>query len=296
MITTSHRWLGAGLLALGLGLALNTLLGPLFTGRIDYPFTDTVRNETLGLEAVSLVLVAPLAILAGLLALRGHRAAPLVALGPSGYAAYMLVQYVVGPQYPSYQPSVAFHLGLLVLSVALLVGSWAVAGREPAPPLRTRWSVVVLLMTAFVVSRWAPAFAAMPGNERVAAAAPDLTMYWSIFMLDLGFVIPAALAAAVGLFAGARWARAAVFGVVGWFALVPPSVAAMAVVKVVRQDPNASTGDTLVFIVVSAIFWIVAGVLFARLFRREDRAAGAGVDGPERSRVPPPARKGLMHL
>ena len=278
MTLRSHPRLGIGLLALGLGLVLNTLLGPLVADGIDYPFTETVRNETLGLELVSLVLVAPLAILAGGLALRGHPAAPLVALGPSGYAAYMLVQYVVGPQYPTYQPSVALHLALLVLSIALLVGSWSFAARVPLPQLRGRWSAVVLLLVAFVVSRWAPAFAAMPGNDPVPAAAPDLTMYWSIFMLDLGFVVPAGLAAAIGLLAGAVWARAAVFGVVGWFTLVPPSVAAMALFKVVRDDPMASTGDTLVFAAVTAVSWLVAVVLFARLFRRESWLLEAGTN------------------
>ncbi|MDD9205726.1 hypothetical protein PU560_04495 [Georgenia sp. 10Sc9-8] len=63
-----------------------------------YPFTETVLNETLGLEAVTLVLVAPLAVVTGAMTLRGHRAGPLLALGPAAYAAYMLVQYVVGPQ------------------------------------------------------------------------------------------------------------------------------------------------------------------------------------------------------
>lgn len=108
------RWLGIGLLLLAAGLAANTFLGPLFAGIIGYPFTETVYNETLGLEAVSLILVAPLAALAGVLALRDHRAAPILAIGPAAYAAYMLVQYVVGPQYPTYQPSIALHIGLLI--------------------------------------------------------------------------------------------------------------------------------------------------------------------------------------
>jgi len=280
-MTQNHHWFGVGMLASGVGLAANTMLGPLVADAIRYPFTETVLNETLGLEAVSLLLVAPLAIAAGLLALRGHPAAPFVALGPTSYAAYMFVQYVLGPQYPTFQPSIALHLGLFVLNVVLLVQAWTLA-RDTVPGARSRgWAGVLLLLAGFVLSRWSVAFGGMAGGDAVPAAPADLTMYWSIFLLDLGLVVPAAVATAVGILLSSRWAQAALYGVVGWFALVPPSVAAMSIVKLLRDDPNAATGDTVVFVVVSLVFWAIAAVLFRPLFgrrhaaRREALAAGA---------------------
>jgi non-ribosomal peptide synthetase component F len=42
--------------------------------------------------------------------------------------------------------------------------------------------------------------------------------------------------------------------VVGWFALVPPSVAAMAVVMWARNDPHASVPTALMLSVVSVAF------------------------------------------
>jgi hypothetical protein len=200
-----------------------------------------------------------------MLALRGHPAGAVLALGPSSYAAYMLVQYVVGPQYQAYQASIAWHLALLILSVALLITAWASVDARQLAPRSRGWAIVVFLLAGFVVSRWLPAFTGMAVSDPVPAATPDVTMYWSIFMLDLGFVVPAAVATGVGLLIGTAWARTALHGVIGWFALVPPSVAAMAIVKVVGGDPNAAVGDTVVFIVVSVIFWVVAVWLYRPL-------------------------------
>lgn len=267
------RWLGVGLLLLAAGLAANTFLGPLFAGLIGYPFTETVYNETLGLEAVSLVLVAPLAALAGMLALRGHRRAPILAIGPAGYAAYMLVQYVVGPQYPTYQPSIALHMGLLILSLILLARAWSSADDGALPGVSRGWAIAAFGLAGFVLSRWMGVFSGMFTAEPVPAAAPDITMYWSIFLLDIGVVTPAALAAGIGLLIGSQWARKALFGVIGWFALVPPSVAAMSIVKLLRDDPKGSTGDTIVFVVVTLIFWSLAIWLFRRLFLSPDPSA-----------------------
>jgi hypothetical protein len=267
------RWLGLGLLLLAAGLALNTFLGPLFASSISYPFSATVFNETLGLEAVSLILVAPLAVLAGVLALRGHRAAPILAIGPAGYAAYMLVQYVVGPQYPTYQPSIALHMGMLILSLTVLVRAWATAETDHLPPISGAWAIVAFGLAAFVLSRWASAFTGMFNAEPVPAAAPDITMYWSIFLLDIGVVVPAGVAAGIGLLIGSRWAPKALFGILGWFALVPPSVASMSIVKLLRDDPKASTADTIVFVAVTLIFWTLVALLFRRLFASFDAPA-----------------------
>ena len=58
--------LAAALLALGAGLAVVALLGPLASGVIDYHVTETLRNQTIGLDAVSLLAVSPLSVVAAL--------------------------------------------------------------------------------------------------------------------------------------------------------------------------------------------------------------------------------------
>ena len=99
MTDRRHTFLGCALAVLAAGLAAVALLGPLTGGPIEYHVGETLRNQTIGLDAASLFVVAPLALAAALLAFRGHVAGPAIALGVGAYTAYMFVQYIVGPEY-----------------------------------------------------------------------------------------------------------------------------------------------------------------------------------------------------
>lgn len=98
-LASGEQSLAVALLALAAGLAVVALLGPLLFGVIDYRVSETLRNQTIGLDAVPLFLVVPVSIAVALLALRKQPAAPALALGPAAYSAYMSVQYVLGPEY-----------------------------------------------------------------------------------------------------------------------------------------------------------------------------------------------------
>jgi hypothetical protein len=100
-VDVRDRWLACGLLLIAFGLATVALLGPLATGAVDYRVTETLRNQTIGLDAASLLVVAPLATAAALLVRRGHVADKALALGIGAYTSYMVLQYAVGPQYES---------------------------------------------------------------------------------------------------------------------------------------------------------------------------------------------------
>jgi hypothetical protein len=54
--------LAAGLVGIALGLAAVALLGPLATGLVSYRVSETLRDQTIGLDAVSLFVVAPLSV------------------------------------------------------------------------------------------------------------------------------------------------------------------------------------------------------------------------------------------
>jgi hypothetical protein len=75
------------------------------------------------------------------------------------------------------------------------------------------------------------------------------------------------VAAAVALLRGTEVGHRALYGVFGWFALVPPSVTAMAAVMLARDDPNASEGTLFLLGVATLVFWAVAGSVFAGLRR-----------------------------
>lgn len=68
-------WFAATLLVLAAALVLNTVLGPLGVDVLAYPVTETVENQLVGLELVTVVIVAPWCVAAAVLAARGHAAA-----------------------------------------------------------------------------------------------------------------------------------------------------------------------------------------------------------------------------
>ena len=100
----------SSMLALAALLLTNAILGPIGVGLLDYPLPTSLFNQLVGLELVTVFLVVPTLAAAAVLARRGHPAAALLGIGPCGYAAYMFVQYVVGPDRTSYSPAVLIHL------------------------------------------------------------------------------------------------------------------------------------------------------------------------------------------
>jgi hypothetical protein len=109
-------------------------------------------------------------------------------------------------------------------------------------------------VATFLLLRWGPALTALAGGDRTDPAYRDNpTAFLLVALLDLGLVVPAVVAAAVGLRRSAGWARTAGYLVIGWFSFVPVSVATMAITMQVRGDPQAS----------AAFLTVVAGVSLA---------------------------------
>jgi hypothetical protein len=261
--TASSTAFGLLLVSLAGLLALNTVLGPLGAGLIRYDFPDTIDNQLWGLEIVTLLLVVPVLVTAALLTLHGRPGGPLLAIGPAAYTAYMFVQYVLGPEYDHYSLTVLFHLLLVTTSGALALWAWRLSAAAPPPAatarqLRVR-GALLLGFAAFVLLRYAGGLVgAWTGAAIDAEFASSRTFFWSIFLLDLGVVVPVTAAAAVGAITAKPWADRAVHAVLGWYALVPPSVAAMAVVMLVRDDPHASAATVLLLSLASLVFGVVA--------------------------------------
>ena len=271
---------GWSLMALAALLVLNSLLGPLLLGVVSYPISSSMTNQLLGLEVVTLILVVPWTVLAGALALRQDPRGPLLALGPTSYTTYMFVQYVVGPEYDAYSWVVLFHVGMVALSGGLALMAWSRARCASVPSTsvrqRRRLSWLLLGCAAFVLLRYLPAFIGALAREPIAAEFRGArTFYWSIVLLDLGVVVPVTAAAAVALLRGTEAGQRAVYGVVGWFALVPPSVSAMAAVMLVRDDPHASATTLVLLFTATLVFWILAWSVARRI-----HGPGAQLDLP----------------
>lgn len=268
------RVLAPGLLALGAGLVALALLGPLVGGPVDYRISATLRNQTIGLDAVGLMLVAPLCVAAAVWTVRGRVLGPVLALSLGSYTTYMMLQYVLGPDYAHLPGN---NERVFALASALSAGGWMLAllawnavGPLPAPGGRARWVARVGLPAAALLafSRYLPALAdwmSSAPEDPGYLAGPGFA--WAIALLDLGVWAPLTVAACVGLARGAAWAPKAVYAVAGWFGLVGPAVSAMAVAMYVNDDPTASLGDVVFLSALGLVFAALAIVLFRPLRR-----------------------------
>jgi hypothetical protein len=185
----------------------------------------------------------------------------------------MFVQYVVGPERVDYSATVLLHLAIATLAGIAAVRSWSRATAAPLEPIAAgdgrRRAAWLLFLALFVVARYLPVLAGSVTASPIPVeytAAP--AFFWSIVLLDLGAVVPATVAAAVAVGLGRPQAGPAWVGVVSWFALVPASVAAMAAVMVVRDDPHASVPTLVVTTVASVAFAVPAVRACGRIVRR----------------------------
>ncbi|MGH3656497.1 MAG: hypothetical protein ACRDUA_07545, partial [Micromonosporaceae bacterium] len=196
---------------------------------------------------------------------------------------YMSVQYVLGPGYGYYAPVVPLQLAIFSLGGTMAIWSWNAVSVRRLPPLsrqtERRHGVVLLGVAGFVLVRYAGAIAGFfTGTPIATAYAETRTFYWSIFLLDLGVVVPATVVAAIALFSGAPFAGTALYAVVGWFALVPPSVAAMAVTMLVNDDPYGSVWQVVTLSAASLLFLWWAVQVYRPLFGRSRSAARDATD------------------
>lgn len=273
---SARKALGIGSVALGAGVALIAVLGPLLLGVIDYPVSQLMLNQLKGAQAAELVVIAPLGVLAGVMTLRGHRAGPALCLGPAIYAMYMLAEMVVGPEYlrraGNSQRFFPLLLGVFVLAGIVAVSAWRAIEDRAAPLSRGRQRLLgrfLLPVGAFLVfSRYIPILMdVMGGRPTLPDYVEGPTIFWTIALEDLGIGLPAIVAACV-LLAGARpGAMRLAYAVTGYLALVGASVAGMSIVMFVRDDPASSVTNLIMMTSFAAMFAGLAALVHAPLFR-----------------------------
>jgi hypothetical protein len=284
VVQQPSRWLALGLAAIGVGLAAVALLGPLASELIDYRVGETLRNQLIGLDAVSLFFVAPLALIAAALVLRRHIAGPLLALGVGAYTSYMFVQYILGPDYVSRggnnERLFPLALFLFALGWGVALAAWNAIDVERLPRSRRERRIGLFILPVLALAafgRYVPSLidwmSSSPGDKNYLAGP---SFAWAIAMLDLGVFLPATIAACIGLVRGTRWAPKAVYTVVGWFGLVGSAVAAMAIAMYVNDDPIASGGNTVFMSVLGGAFLLLALFLYRPLLRRSGQARMRG--------------------
>ncbi|MCB2412420.1 hypothetical protein LGT39_06100 [Demequina sp. TTPB684] len=269
-------WLAVALVVLGLGVAAIAILGPLLTNVIEYHVSDGAANQIAGGDFAGLVLVAPVSLVASGLVARGHHAGTVLALGPSVYVAYTVIQLSVGGDVTRYAGNserfFPLFVGLLVLALAIAIRAWASFAPGDLPRTSRRldrtvgWFALVVAMFLAVglhlpglVDAWADA---PSGPEYLA----DPVVFWLVKVMDLGLVVPALVAVGWGSIRGAAWVVKARYAAVGWMAMLGTAVAGMAITMQATGDPAASVANTAAFSLFALVALSIAVAAYRPLF------------------------------
>jgi hypothetical protein len=274
-----NRLSGIASIALGAGTAASAILGPLVTNVIRFHVSDNARNQLIGGEIISLCVAAPLAIGAGVLWLRRKPLAPKLAIGPALYALYANVQFTIGPEYQRYagnnEYAVPLYLTLIILGWAVALRAWNELGDEkatmPSNRLRRGLATLLIVLPLFFALTWIRGIAQVIGGEHPTEYLQDPTLFWLVRLMDLAFVIPAALIEGVGLLRRAAWATRLGYATTSFLTLEVAAVAGMAAAMLVRNDPSAS-GSLLGIMLAGTVLLVAAFVALLQ----------AGRPGPER--------------
>ena len=89
------------------------------------------------------------------------------------------------------------------------------------------------------------------------------TPFWLVKLMDLGIVVPVAVATGVGLLRGVAWAIRPAYVVLTGYTCLAVSVASMGLIMYANGDPDASLPLTAGFVGFAAVL----GLLTVRLYR-----------------------------
>jgi hypothetical protein len=272
--------LAAGLGVFGRGsgtfVSVRSALGERYEIAVDGVYADSGRQlvaEGVGWDVVTLLVAAPVLLVAAAFVVRGSFRGTLVATGMLGYFVYLHLEYGVtwsfGPLFPLFVVVLALSaLGLLVAAATL--ADAGLAGRFDERFPRRRYAALTLGMSALLTVMWAARIAEALGAE-VATLHGETTM--TVQVLDLGLLVPISIVVAVGVVrrSPAAMAAAAAFGVT--FVAMTAAIAAMMVSASIVTDELQLPPIVLFGLAALAGLVVVARILASAADRRVPRPA-----------------------
>lgn len=270
---------------LAAGIAVAAILGPLVLGVIRFHMTDAVENQYLGGEIVSLLVVAPALVVAGVLWHRGDRLAPALAFGPAIYTVYTFITAILGQEYARFpgnaEKAFFLYVALIAGGVTLAVLAGAGLAAQPASPLpeglRRSVAGVFLTIVLFFALAWIGQIAQFYRGERTTEYIDSPTLFWLIKLLDLGFLLPVFAAMGVGMLQRHPAALKLGYGMIAYAVCMTGAILGMAIAMFLKDDPAASPA-MVAFLgpVLAVLGWLAFRMLV--IYRRGNGELSARTD------------------
>ncbi|MFK5689361.1 hypothetical protein ACI3EY_06810 [Ornithinimicrobium sp. LYQ92] len=272
-VPRGSRSLGLGLVAVGVGSAVLALAGPLVGGLLRYHVSAGATSQVLGGDVAGLLLLAPVAIVAGVLVLRGRLLGAALGMGPAAYGLYTWFQLATTGdpgRYPGTASSVFPLLeALFVLAAWVLVRCWQELSRaRPLPPASVvgdRMTGVFLLVVAsfLILGLHLPGLLAVAQGSPTPELTADPGVFWVVKLMDLLLVVPLLLVAGTSLVRHPGRDGLLRYAVTGWSTMLGAAVAGMGVVMTAQGHPGGSVPMAATFIAFAG----VAGVVTVQALR-----------------------------
>jgi hypothetical protein len=248
----NRRWIvGTGSVVLGIGIAASAILGPLGLQVIRFRTSDALTNQFVGGEIASLALVAPAAVAAGILWMRGNRLAPALTLGPALYSVYTYTTVVVGQEYGRYDGNVEryfpLYAGLVACGTALAVISWSRLESTSLPKKSMKVTGSLFLgIGGFFGLAWIAQIRLVYTGNPPSEYLEGPTLFWVIKYLDFGFAIPALIVTGWGLLRSHPIAIKAAPALAAFATFLIASVVGMGIRMEVANDPSVQPAMLIV--------------------------------------------------
>ncbi len=251
-------------------VATLAILGPLFLGAIQYRTSQSGIWQTMGVDAVNLIIMVPALVIGGvLLLLRRDGAKYFLILTPVTLFSLAL-EAGAGQEWSLYPGNAERYAWLFIVEVivalVLLIGTMPLFSERDAPRfrksgLRLYVAFVTLLLVLFTVM-WLQELVqvATTGNTATGSYANSPVAFWMVRFMDLGVTIPLGFLGMYLLLTRPERAYSLVLLFFGFFVTMGTSVTAMGLVMLVNHDPEAQAGALMVFPLLTVMAW--AGLLY----------------------------------
>ena len=253
----------------GITIATISILGPLGLDIIKYASSDSAVIQGMGQDLVDLVLITPICLIGGILyLLKRENAKYFLILVPLYSLLYIGLAYGLFPEWshPVYtgnseQYSFLFYI-VIIGSLLLLLATLSMFSPEDAPEFNRRnLNIYILLMTIFLVLfafMWIGEYLEVltTGDTSTGSYSEAPTIFWVIRYFDLGITIPLGFIGLYLLFTRTKQAYPLMLLFFGFFVSISTAVVGMAIVMLLKSDPNLQPEGLIIFPILSILAWM----------------------------------------
>jgi hypothetical protein len=265
--------IGLTAIVVGITIAIISIFGPLFLDIIKYASSESAITQGMGQDLVNLVLITPICLIGGVLYLSKRDSAkyflilvPLYSLFYTGLA-YGLFPEWSHPIYTgnSEQYSILFYI-VIIGSLILLLSTLSMFSPEDAPEFdRRNLTIYIMLMTIFLILfafMWIGEYLEVlsTGDTSTGSYSEAPSIFWVIRYFDLGITVPLGFIGLYLLYTRTTQAYPIMLLFFGFFVKIRTAVVGMAIVMLLKSDPNLQPGGLILFPILSLLAW--AGLFY----------------------------------